>query len=147
MFYRPFGNFTELNRTVTCMVLKAKALAHCQDEFRGPRSDYVRQVELWTQVRGEPQTVEIKEKINGVIGWFGCQWIRHGGPVPWSPGSSYLTCFDYVLWGYLKNLVYVTPLDSDENRIARISEAAAHVREIPDIFQRVRTTDAGGCNF
>ncbi|GFX28158.1 histone-lysine N-methyltransferase SETMAR [Trichonephila clavipes] len=24
MFYRPFGNFTELNRTVTCMVLKAK---------------------------------------------------------------------------------------------------------------------------
>ncbi|GFS71644.1 transposable element Tcb2 transposase [Trichonephila clavipes] len=25
MFYRPFGNFTELNGTVTCMVLKAKA--------------------------------------------------------------------------------------------------------------------------
>ncbi|GFV26377.1 hypothetical protein TNCV_5086901 [Trichonephila clavipes] len=25
MFYRPCGNFTELNRTVTCMVLKAKA--------------------------------------------------------------------------------------------------------------------------
>ncbi|GFV00331.1 putative DD41D transposase [Trichonephila clavipes] len=24
MFYRPVGNFTELNRTVTCMVLKAK---------------------------------------------------------------------------------------------------------------------------
>ncbi|GFV22822.1 hypothetical protein TNCV_4962371 [Trichonephila clavipes] len=47
--YRPFGNFIELNRTVTCMVLKAKAndrrtsIAPCHDEFRGPRSDYVRQ--------------------------------------------------------------------------------------------------------
>ncbi|GFU35303.1 hypothetical protein TNCV_2143561 [Trichonephila clavipes] len=24
-FYRPFGNFSKINRTVTCMVLKAKA--------------------------------------------------------------------------------------------------------------------------
>ncbi|GFT10098.1 uncharacterized protein TNCV_1115391 [Trichonephila clavipes] len=44
----PFGNFAELNRTVTYMVLKAKAndrrhLAHCHDGFRGPRFDYVRQ--------------------------------------------------------------------------------------------------------
>ncbi|GFU92323.1 uncharacterized protein TNCV_1339041 [Trichonephila clavipes] len=36
-------------RTVTCMVLKAKVLlAPCHDEFRGPRSDYVRQVALET---------------------------------------------------------------------------------------------------
>ncbi|GFU75804.1 hypothetical protein TNCV_1652641 [Trichonephila clavipes] len=49
MFYRPFGNFTELNRTVNCMVHKAKAndrrtSSPFHDEFRGPRSDYVRQV-------------------------------------------------------------------------------------------------------
>ncbi|GFT48448.1 hypothetical protein TNCV_3131751 [Trichonephila clavipes] len=48
MFYCLFGNFTELNRTVTCMMLEAKAndsvhLARCHDAFRGPRSDYVRQ--------------------------------------------------------------------------------------------------------
>ncbi|GFT75732.1 hypothetical protein TNCV_3125321 [Trichonephila clavipes] len=37
----------ELNRTVTCMVLKAndrRTSCPCHDEFRGPRSDYVRQV-------------------------------------------------------------------------------------------------------
>ncbi|GFV70383.1 hypothetical protein TNCV_4798021 [Trichonephila clavipes] len=42
----PSGNFAELNRTVTCMALKAndkRTSCPCHDEFRGPRSDYVRQ--------------------------------------------------------------------------------------------------------
>ncbi|GFS86025.1 hypothetical protein TNCV_1220121 [Trichonephila clavipes] len=42
----PSGNFAELNRTVTCMVLKAndrRTSCPCHDEFRVPRSDYVRQ--------------------------------------------------------------------------------------------------------
>ncbi|GFT78167.1 hypothetical protein TNCV_837701 [Trichonephila clavipes] len=45
----PSGNFAKLNRTVTCMVLKAndrRTSCPCHDEFRGPRSDYVRQVAL-----------------------------------------------------------------------------------------------------
>ncbi|GFX82428.1 hypothetical protein TNCV_2871091 [Trichonephila clavipes] len=43
----PLGNFAELNRTVTCMVLKAndrRTSCPCHDEFRGPRSHCVRQV-------------------------------------------------------------------------------------------------------
>ncbi|GFV97885.1 uncharacterized protein TNCV_2022001 [Trichonephila clavipes] len=47
--YRPFGEVPlSLNRTVTCMVLKAndrRTSCPCHDEFRGPRSDYVRQVQ------------------------------------------------------------------------------------------------------
>ncbi|GFV37068.1 uncharacterized protein TNCV_791551 [Trichonephila clavipes] len=50
--YRPFGDVSlSLNRTVTCMVLKAndrRTSCPCHDEFRGPRSDYVRQVALAT---------------------------------------------------------------------------------------------------
>ncbi|GFT90062.1 uncharacterized protein TNCV_2553811 [Trichonephila clavipes] len=50
--YRPFGEVSlSLNRTVTCMVLKAndrRASCPCHDECRGPRSDYVRQVTLAT---------------------------------------------------------------------------------------------------
>ncbi|GFW17147.1 secernin-1 [Trichonephila clavipes] len=41
------GVSPSLNRTVTCMVLKAndrRTSCPCHDEFRGPRSDYVRQV-------------------------------------------------------------------------------------------------------
>ncbi|PRD35118.1 UNVERIFIED_CONTAM: hypothetical protein NCL1_12579 [Trichonephila clavipes] len=50
--YRPFGEVSlSLNRTVTCMVLKAndrRTSCPCHDEFRGPHSDYVRQVALAT---------------------------------------------------------------------------------------------------
>ncbi|GFW53934.1 uncharacterized protein TNCV_1086511 [Trichonephila clavipes] len=50
--YRPFGEVSlSLNRTVTCMVLKAndrRISCPCLDEFRGPRSEYVRQVALAT---------------------------------------------------------------------------------------------------
>ncbi|GFY01097.1 uncharacterized protein TNCV_5075641 [Trichonephila clavipes] len=50
--YRPFGEVSlSLNRTVTCIVLKAndrRTSCPCHDEFRGPRSDYVRQVALAT---------------------------------------------------------------------------------------------------
>ncbi|GFU34637.1 uncharacterized protein TNCV_1993561 [Trichonephila clavipes] len=50
--YRPFGEVSlSLNRTVTCMVLKAndrRTSCPCHDEFCGPRSDYVRQVALAT---------------------------------------------------------------------------------------------------
>ncbi|GFY07606.1 uncharacterized protein TNCV_4094761 [Trichonephila clavipes] len=50
--YRPFEEVSlSLNRTVTCMVLKAndrRTSCPCHDEFHGPRSDYVRQVALAT---------------------------------------------------------------------------------------------------
>ncbi|GFS72846.1 uncharacterized protein TNCV_4628831 [Trichonephila clavipes] len=50
--YRPFGEVSlSLNRTVTCMVLKAndrRTSCPCHDEFRGPCSDHVRQVALAT---------------------------------------------------------------------------------------------------
>ncbi|GFX21345.1 uncharacterized protein TNCV_2252921 [Trichonephila clavipes] len=50
--YRPFGEVSlSLNRTVTCMVLKAndrRTSCPCHDEFRGPRSNYVKQVALAT---------------------------------------------------------------------------------------------------
>ncbi|GFT41104.1 uncharacterized protein TNCV_5033991 [Trichonephila clavipes] len=69
---------------------------------------------------------------------FGARWIECGKPVPWRPRSPVLWSFDYFLWGHLKNIVYAIPFDSDEDIIARISEATARVREIPDIHECVR---------
>ncbi|GFV50739.1 uncharacterized protein TNCV_2214001 [Trichonephila clavipes] len=69
---------------------------------------------------------------------FGVRWIGCTGCVPWPPRFPYLSSLDYFLWGYLKNLVYATPLDSVEDLVARISEAAARVREIPVNFERLR---------
>ncbi|GFU27152.1 uncharacterized protein TNCV_775711 [Trichonephila clavipes] len=73
---------TEQKRTVTCMVLKAKAndrrkiLALCRDEFRGPRPDFVRQVALVTtthnicffpvpnRIKKEKEILKLKKKNN-----------------------------------------------------------------------------------
>ncbi|GFW64415.1 uncharacterized protein TNCV_274391 [Trichonephila clavipes] len=55
--YRPFGEVSlSLNRTVTCMVLKVndrRTSCPCHDEFRGPRSDYVGQVNEGYNIHGK----------------------------------------------------------------------------------------------
>ncbi|GFT77335.1 uncharacterized protein TNCV_2023401 [Trichonephila clavipes] len=68
---------------------------------------------------------------------FGTRWIWCGEPIPCPPRSPDLSSLDYSLWEHLKSLVQVTALDSDEDLVARISEAAARVRKIPDILERV----------
>ncbi len=75
---------------------------------------------------------------------------------PWLLRSPDLTSIDIFLWGYMKELVYGTPVDSQEDLIARISVSASHVQDVPGIFKNVRTSmlqrcqaciDAGGQNF
>ncbi|GFT63537.1 sushi, von Willebrand factor type A, EGF and pentraxin domain-containing protein 1 [Trichonephila clavipes] len=66
---------------------------------------------------------------------FRTQWVGHGEPVPCPPQSFNLSNLDYFLWGHLKNLIHETPLGSDEDLVALISEAAARVRKIPGIFK------------
>ncbi|GFX76772.1 uncharacterized protein TNCV_1952131 [Trichonephila clavipes] len=66
--YRPFGEVSlSLNRTVTCVVLKAndrRTSCPCHDEFRGPRSDYVRQEQWFSPpVRGAPATGFITDRF------------------------------------------------------------------------------------
>ncbi|GFV62692.1 uncharacterized protein TNCV_656621 [Trichonephila clavipes] len=65
---------------------------------------------------------------------FGVRWI---GPVPWTPRPPDLWSLDSFLWGHLKDLIYVIPLVSDEDLVARISEVAACVPEIHSIFEHV----------
>nr|XP_042901341.1 uncharacterized protein LOC122269952 [Parasteatoda tepidariorum] len=91
---------------------------------------------MWFQHDGAPAhfSIDVRNYLNAT---FGARWIGRGGPIPWPPRSPDLSSLDYFLWGHLKHLVYETPVDSDEDLVARIS-AAAGVREIPGIFERVR---------
>lgn len=110
---------------------------------------------MWFQHDGAPAhfSIDVRNYLNAT---FGARWIGRGGPVPWPPRSPDLSSLDYFLWGHLKHLVYETPVDSDEDLVARISVAAACVREIPGIFERVRQSlhrrcqaciHTGGRNF
>lgn len=55
-------------------------------------------------------------------------WIGRNGPVLWPPRSPDLTPLDFFLWGYMKDLVYSTPIESREQLIDRIFEAAEQVK-------------------
>jgi len=43
----------------------------------------------------------------------------------WLPTSPDLTPLHFFLWGHIKALMYMSPVDSEEDLIARIAEAAA----------------------
>ncbi|GBM27685.1 hypothetical protein AVEN_95348-1 [Araneus ventricosus] len=80
-------------------------------------------------------STDVRNYLNAT---FEARWIRRDGPVPLPPRSPDLSRLDYFLWGHLKSLVYATPVDSDEDLVARISVAAASMREIPGIFESER---------
>ncbi|GFX00834.1 hypothetical protein TNCV_4578011 [Trichonephila clavipes] len=71
----PSGNFAELNRNVTCMVLKPndrRTSCPCRDEFRGPRSDYVRQVASENNKQQQALQNIIKDLFHIDVVYFSC---------------------------------------------------------------------------
>ncbi|GBM89233.1 hypothetical protein AVEN_45275-1 [Araneus ventricosus] len=110
---------------------------------------------MWFQPDGAPAhfSIDVRNYLNAN---FGARWIGRGGPVPWPPRSPDLSRLNYFLWEHLKSLVYANPVDSEEDLVARISIAAARVREIPGIFESERQSlhrccqaliTVGGRNF
>jgi hypothetical protein len=49
---------------------------------------------------------------------------------------------DFALWSHIKALIYTSPVDSEEDLIAHIVEAAATLRQQPGIFERTRVSAA-----
>ncbi|GBM10039.1 hypothetical protein AVEN_115868-1 [Araneus ventricosus] len=76
---------------------------------------------------------------------YGQQWIGRGGPVLWPARSPDLTCLDYFLWGYVKSLVYETPVNSAEDLVAGIAAAAGEVRDTPGILANDRSSIRRRC--
>jgi hypothetical protein len=62
-------------------------------------------------------------------------WIGRGGSAGWPARSPDLIPLDYFFWGYLKSLVYVEPIGSEEQLRQRIIEACRTVT--PEIICRV----------
>ncbi|GFT56127.1 DUF4817 domain-containing protein [Trichonephila clavipes] len=106
------------------MVLKAndrRTSCPYHDEFRGPRSDYVRQ-ELWFQQDGATCHTA-RSTIDLLKDTFGDHLISRFGPANWPRRSCGLTPLDYFLWGYVKSLVYADEpqtLDHLEDSIHRV---------------------------
>lgn len=99
---------------------------------------------IWFQHDGAPSHFShyAREYLNRD---FPARWIGRGGPIAWPPRSPDLSPIDFFLWGFLKGLVYETPVTSDEDLVARVVEAAARVRDRPGLFERVRQSMIRRC--
>lgn len=66
------------------------------------------------------------------------RWIGRGGPVAWPPRSPDLTPLDFYLWGTMEDMVFATPVPSEESLIARVAMAGEAIRQDPGVFARIR---------
>jgi len=60
---------------------------------------------------------------------FPNRWIGRDGPTPWPPRSPDITPLDFLLWGYVKDKVFSTPVSDITNLKARITDAFAAITE------------------
>ena len=99
---------------------------------------------MWFQHDGAP-THFSRNVRNYLDAAYGLHWIGRGGPVLWPSRSPDLTCLDFFFWGHIKSMVYETPIESDEDLVARLSVAAGNVDDMPDIFANVRQSMRRRC--
>jgi hypothetical protein len=92
---------------------------------------------MWYQHDGAPAHyhANARQLLDEV---FPNRWIGRGGPVAWPARSPDMTPLDFFLWGAMKALVYETPVDSEEDLVARIAVASGDIAEIPNVFESVK---------
>ena len=54
------------------------------------------------------------------------------------PRPPDLNPLDYFLWGHLKSLVYIIPIENENDLRNRIVASCEAIRNTPGIFERVR---------
>ncbi|GBM10047.1 hypothetical protein AVEN_61094-1 [Araneus ventricosus] len=52
---------------------------------------------------------------------FPRRWIGRGGPIPWPPRSPDKTPLNLFLWGYVKNIIYQSPIRDTGELKSRIT--------------------------
>lgn len=96
---------------------------------------------MWFLHDGAPPhfRLEVRNFLNEVQQ---IRWIGRGGPIAWPPRSPDLNPLDFFLWGYLKNEVYRTPVQTIEDLRDRITVAVDNLRlqaqQEGGVFQLVR---------
>ncbi|GBM86271.1 hypothetical protein AVEN_72159-1 [Araneus ventricosus] len=99
---------------------------------------------MWFQHDGAPShySIDVRLHLNATYGQL---WIRRGCPVLWPARSPDLTCLNYYLWGYVKALVFETPVNRADDLVACIAAAAGKVRDTPGISANVRSSRRRTC--
>ncbi|KAJ8911713.1 hypothetical protein NQ315_013175 [Exocentrus adspersus] len=90
---------------------------------------------IWFHQDGAPPHfgIDVRIYLNEM---FPNHWIGRRGTVKWPPRPPYLTLLDYLLWGYVKEIVYQDKSDNIENLKSQIR---AEIYNLPaeDIWNAV----------
>ena len=102
--------------------------------------------QMWYQHDGAPPhfDVNVRRHLDNA---FPDHWIGRGGPVGWPARSPDLNPLDFFLWGHLKSLVYKTPVETNEDLLARVLAGCDEIRNMPGIFERVQNSFLHRCTL
>lgn len=78
--------------------------------------------EMWFQQDGAPAHTAGMSR-NQLNETFGDQWVGIGGPVEYPARSPDLTPCDFFVWSFIQNIVYATPVATEEELWQRIQNA------------------------
>lgn len=131
----------------------SKYLSLLQDQIvpsiRQLRSDS----NTWFQQDGAPPHYSriVREYLDSV---FPNRWIGRRGEIEWPPRSPDLTPLDFFYWGYLKSLIYATPVESIEHLKSRIMEESTKItpntlaKVLNSVYERLGHCEVqNGCQF
>lgn len=94
---------------------------------------------LWFMHDGAPAHFSIRARSH-LDEVYANRWIGRRGPVNWPARSPDLNPLDFCIWGYLKSLVYSSPVENIDDLRNRIIAGCATIRNSPQIFQRIRNS-------
>ena len=92
---------------------------------------------MWFMHDGAPPHFAVRVR-NYLDQQYPARWIGRGRPHPWPPRSPDLNPLDFYFWGHLKQLVYTTPIETEEDLRLRIIDGFNTIRASPEILQHVR---------
>ena len=83
---------------------------------------------MYFQHDGAPPhfTRRVREHLNRT---YPNRWIGRGSTINWPPRSPDLTPLDFCLWGWMKSEVYKRKVNTRDELLGRIMDAAALIRE------------------
>src|SRR6195952_3782061 len=95
--------------------------------------------DMWFMHDGAPAyfCLLARDYLNRV---FPDRWIGRGGPQAWPPTSPDMNPLDFCVWGYVKSLVYTTPVENVDDLRNRIVDGCNTIRNNPGIFWRIRAS-------
>lgn len=110
-----------------------------QQELPGLLEDIPLQLRqhLWFMHDGAPAhfSINVRNHLDTV---YPNRWIGRGGTEHWPARSPDLNPLDFCIWGFLKSLVYSTPVENIDDLRNRIIAGCETIRNTPGIFARIR---------